>query len=67
LQTLSTRSTQALRAAIAKPLRHCKTVRTKDGKVPQIKIDARLNEVDAEGQFKHLYQFLKNAMPRLHS
>jgi broad specificity phosphatase PhoE len=36
-----------------------KTVRTKDGKVPQIKIDPRLNEVDAEGQFKHLVPILK--------
>jgi broad specificity phosphatase PhoE len=35
-----------------------KTVRTKDGKVPQIKIDVRLNEVDAEGQFKHLVPIL---------
>jgi len=35
-----------------------KTVRTKDGKVPKIKIDARLNEVDAEGQFKHLVPIL---------
>jgi len=38
-----------------------KTVRTKEGKVPQIKIDPRLNEVDAEGQFKHLVPLLKNA------
>jgi broad specificity phosphatase PhoE len=38
-----------------------KTVRTKDGKVPQIKIDARLNEVDAEGQFKHLVPILKSS------
>jgi broad specificity phosphatase PhoE len=36
-----------------------KTVRTKDGKIPQIKIDPRLNEVDAEGQFKHLVPILK--------
>jgi len=35
-----------------------KTVRTKDGKVPEIKIDSRLNEVDAEGQFKHLVPIL---------
>jgi broad specificity phosphatase PhoE len=35
-----------------------KTVRTKDGRVPEIKIDARLNEVDAEGQFKHLVPIL---------
>src|SRR5215831_18649848 len=35
-----------------------KTVRTRDGKVPQIKVDARLNEVDAEGQFKHLVPLL---------
>jgi len=35
-----------------------KTVRTKDGKVPQLLIDERLNEVDAEGQFKHLVPIL---------
>ena len=38
-----------------------KTVRTKDGEVPQIKIDARLNEVDAESQFKHLVPILKES------
>jgi broad specificity phosphatase PhoE len=36
-----------------------KSVRTKDDKVPEIKIDARLNEVDAEGQFKHLVPILQ--------
>ena len=35
-----------------------KTVRTKTGKPPEIKIDVRLNEVDAEGQFKHLVPIL---------
>lgn len=37
-----------------------KTVRTKEGKTPEIKIDLRLNEVDAEGQFKHLVPILKS-------
>lgn len=35
-----------------------KTVRTKAGQPPEIRIDARLNEVDAEGQFKHLVPLL---------
>jgi broad specificity phosphatase PhoE len=35
-----------------------KTVRTRDGRVPEIRIDARLNEVDVEGQFKHLVPIL---------
>ncbi len=38
-----------------------KTVRTKDGKVPKISVDARLNEVDADGQFQHLVPLLKDA------
>jgi len=37
-----------------------KTVRTKEGKVPTIKIDPRLNEVDTDGQFKHLVPILKD-------
>ncbi|HYM34777.1 MAG TPA: histidine phosphatase family protein, partial [Steroidobacteraceae bacterium] len=36
-----------------------KTARTKDGNVPEIKTDARLNEVDAEGQFHHLVPILQ--------
>jgi broad specificity phosphatase PhoE len=35
-----------------------KTVRTADGRSPTIEIDPRLNEVDAEGQFKHLVPIL---------
>ena len=35
-----------------------KTVRTKEGKTPKIEIDPRLNEVDADGQFKHLVPIL---------
>lgn len=38
-----------------------KTVRTKSGAVPRIEIDPRLNEVDAEGQFKHLVPILAAA------
>jgi len=36
-----------------------KTVRTKEGTVPAIKIDPRLNEVDTDNQFKHLVPILK--------
>ena len=42
-----------------------KTVRTKDGKIPQITLDARLNEVDAEGQFHHLVPILKSTDPEI--
>jgi broad specificity phosphatase PhoE len=35
-------------------------VRTKDGAIPQIRIDPRLNEVDAEAQFTHLVPILKD-------
>jgi broad specificity phosphatase PhoE len=38
-----------------------KTVRTKNGQIPEIRIDERLNEVDAEGQFKHLVPILSAA------
>jgi broad specificity phosphatase PhoE len=38
-----------------------KTVLTKEGKTPEIKIDPRLNEVDADGQFKHLVPILKSS------
>jgi broad specificity phosphatase PhoE len=38
-----------------------KTVRTKEGKVPQIEIDPRLNEVDADAQFKHLVPILTSS------
>ncbi|MBC7982474.1 MAG: histidine phosphatase family protein [Candidatus Obscuribacterales bacterium] len=36
-----------------------KTVRTSSGGVPEIRIDPRLNEVDAEAQFIHLVPVLK--------
>jgi broad specificity phosphatase PhoE len=42
-----------------------KTVRTKTGAVPPIKIDARLNEVDADAQFKHLVPILKDSDPEI--
>jgi len=38
-----------------------KTARTGDGRIPEIKVDARLNEVDADAQFKHLVPILKSA------
>jgi len=38
-----------------------KTVRTKSGVVPQIKIDDRLNEIDTDGQFKHLVPILRSS------
>jgi len=38
-----------------------KTVRTKNGAVPRIEIDPRLNEVDADEQFKHLVPILAGA------
>ncbi len=37
------------------------SVKTQEGNRPEIRIDARLNEVDAESQFKHLVPLLKAA------
>lgn len=36
-------------------------MKTQEGNRPEIRIDARLNEVDAESQFKHLVPLLKAA------